>query len=475
MNNSKRKYKELTNNTLLFTISNFGSKIISFLLVPLYTNVLSTSDYGSVDLVSTTVQLLLPLLTLNIQDAVLRFALDKEQDEKDVISNGLKVISIGSFALFVVLSVCIVFKPFQINSIYLIFLFLNFLFMSLNNTFSMYLRSMNRVKIIVIAGLANTFLACVLNILFLLVLKWGVTGFFVANLMGVVVSVIIMLMLGNIRKEIIYKTSNVTLRAMVAFSTPLILNSLAWWLNNASDRYILSFFCGAAVNGVYAVAYKIPTILSTVQGVFYNAWTVSAIKEFDKNDTDGFVGNIFSLYNCISIISCSVLLLMNPILARLLYAKEFYAAWRYVPMLLVGSVFNGLALFEGCIFTAVKQTKEVSKTTLIGAAVNTLLNVALIPIIGAMGAAIATMIGYLSVTIIRTISTNKIVKMKLSWPIHIISVVLILIQGVVATFESTTVIQILIFLLIFYVQKSFIGKVFLKVATIVTNRLKNRN
>lgn len=472
MINSERKYKDLTSNTLLFTISNFGSKIISFLLVPLYTNVLSTAEYGSADLVSTTVQLLLPLLTLNIQDAVLRFTLEKGQDEKDIISNGLKVISVGSMILFLALLTCLIFKPFQIDNVYLIFLFLYFLFMALNNTFSMYLRSMNRVKIIVIAGLANTFLACVLNIVFLLVLKWGVVGYFIANLIGIVFSVLIMLVFGNIRKEIIYKTSNTTLRAMIVYSAPLILNSLAWWLNNASDRYILTFFCGAAVNGVYAVAYKIPTILSTVQGVFYNAWSISAIKEFDKNDSDGFVGNIFSLYNCASILSCSVLLLLNPLLARILYAKEFYTAWKYVPMLLVGSVFNGLALFEGCIFTAVKKTKEVSKTTLIGAAINTLLNVILIPVIGALGAAIATMVGYLAATIIRTISTNKIIRMKLKWQIQIISFALVLMQGVVATFENTFIIQIVIIIAIIFVQRTFIVKVFNKAKEMIRVGIK---
>ena len=72
----KNKYRDLSKNTILFTINSFGSKIISFLLVPLYTYVLSTSDYGTADLVTSTVSLLVPVLTLNVQDAVLRFSLE---------------------------------------------------------------------------------------------------------------------------------------------------------------------------------------------------------------------------------------------------------------------------------------------------------------------------------------------------------------------------------------------------------------
>ena len=95
----KRKYWDLSKNTILFTINSFGSKLISFLLVPLYTYVLSTNDYGTADLITSTVQLLVPVLTLNIQDAVLRFSLDKEYDKRAVISVGIKHNFIGLILL----------------------------------------------------------------------------------------------------------------------------------------------------------------------------------------------------------------------------------------------------------------------------------------------------------------------------------------------------------------------------------------
>ena len=233
-------------------------------------------------------------------------------------------------------------------------------------------------------------------------------------------------------------------------------------MNDASDRYILTFFCGAAVNGIYAVSYKIPTILSTLQSIFYNAWSVSAIKEFDKDDKDGFVGNIYTLYSSASLIGCSIILILNPVIARILYAKEFFEAWRYAPALLVGAVFNGLSLFEGCLFTAVKRTKDVSKTTLIGASVNTILNLILIPLIGAYGAAIATFCGYLTVWIVRTISLRKIIVMKVSWVVQILCMITIMIQGTLATIGGFVGFQTCLLIIMIFIQRKNLKRVIVK-------------
>ena len=242
---------------------------------------------------------------------------------------------------------------------------------------------------------------------------------------------------------------------------PLVLNSLAWWLNGAGDRYILSYFCGAAINGIYSVAYKIPAILTTLQNVFYNAWSVSAIKEFDKDDKDGFVGNIYSLYSCVSIISSSIIILLNPFISKILYSKDFFSAWKYVPILIVGAAFNGLALFEGCLFTAVKRTRDVSRTTLIGAGSNILLNFLLIPHFGAYGAAISTLFGYFTTWIARTIFLQNIIKMKVAWNGQIISIFLLLIQVLFASFENSFLYQIPILACLIILQRKFIEKTFL--------------
>ena len=75
---------------------------------------------------------------------------------------------------------------------------------------------------------------------------------------------------------------------MIAYSAPLVLNAIGWWVNSASDRYVVTWLCGLAVNGIYSVGYKIPSIINVFQTIFNQAWFLSAVKEFDPQDKDGF-------------------------------------------------------------------------------------------------------------------------------------------------------------------------------------------
>ena len=85
-----KKYKSLLKNIGFLTISNFGSKILVLFLIPLYTSILSTSQYGTFDLYSTTLSLIAPVLTLNIVHATMRFCLDGKYNKEVVIRIGIK-------------------------------------------------------------------------------------------------------------------------------------------------------------------------------------------------------------------------------------------------------------------------------------------------------------------------------------------------------------------------------------------------
>lgn len=446
------KYDDLAKNTALFTLSNLGTKLISFLLVPLYTYTLSTTEYGTTDLITTTVSLLIPIITFNIQDAVLRFSFDNENKPEQIISIALKIILLGTCILGCIL-LClknILFKT--IEAKYILFLFISFVSTAMYNSIHMYLKAVNKINVIVISSLLTTILNCTLNIYFLVITKFGINGYLLANVISSCSGLLYCLHKINI-VQITQNRFNIRIaKKMLIYSIPLVFNSLAWWINNASDRYILTFFKGASENGVYSAAYKIPTILSTVQSIFYNAWSISAIKEFDKNDTDGFIGNIYTIYSNLSILACSILVLFNYPIAKILYGNDFFSAWRFVPFLLTGTLFNGLGLFLGCLYVATRKTSSVSKTTLIGASINTIFNLILIPHIGALGASIATFLGYFVVWYIRVIDIKKMIKMKVQWGKQIASLALLISQTIVAT-QNSFIIQILIFLVLCLIQK----------------------
>ncbi|MBP7188219.1 MAG: polysaccharide biosynthesis C-terminal domain-containing protein, partial [Ruminococcus sp.] len=334
-------------------------------------------------------------------------------------------------------------------------------FGGIQNSLQMYMKAVDNVKVLVYSGLSSTLFSCMSNLLLLLVFKVGILGYLISNLVGHFVAIFIMFFFGKIYRDVRFTTDTKLIKEMFIYSAPLAINSVAWWINTASDKYIITFFCGAAINGIYSVAYKIPTILSTFQTRFYNAWSVSAITEFDKDDKDGFIGNIYALYMCVSTIGCSGTLIFNKVLASILYAKDFYDAWRCVPFLLLGVAFNGIALFEGCLFTAVKKTQEVSRTTIVGAIVNTIANFALIPFFGGIGAAFATMIGYFTVWLVRTIFLQKIVRMQVNWVKQAICITILALQVFLALKQNiiTMSLQVVCLIVLVSLQYTSLQKV----------------
>lgn len=440
----RQKSKSLLKNIGIFTLGSFTSNAISFLMIPLYTSVLSTSEFGSVDLMSSTASLLSPILLLSIQDATLRFTMDNNYKKEDVLSTSLNVVLKGTTILTLAIVLIGIVRIFPVSNQYLLFLWMIFVLGAISSIFNLYLKAENKAKIIACSGIIGTIAVCSCNYLFLVVLKYGVAGYMFSNVISLLLQINYQLITGKIYKDIHFKKYNNISKPMIRYSSPLIANSISWWINNASDRYILTAVRGIAESGIYTVAYKIPTILTLFQNIVYNAWSISAIAEFDENDTDGFIGRNYELYSCISILICSILLVMNIPLARFLYKGDFFNAWKCVPFLLLGTVFSGISQFEGSLYAAVKETRLVAKTTVVGAITNTILNIVLICIFGAIGAAISTCVGYCITWLLRTMFMQRFVKMKVNWKKHFVLLAFLVCQTIFATFDSKSNVQIVI-------------------------------
>ena len=380
---------------------------------------------------------MIPVFTLDIVDATLRFALDEGKSSKQVFSISIKYIGIGlalSCAFSIANAVFGISKTISEYSIYFVCMFLS---ISANGVISAFARGTDKVKEASIAGVIGTAITVALNILFLLPLKMGLHGYFLATILGYFSQTIYLIFTLKVWRYIGFKKDSKGLnKEMICFSRPLIINNVSWWINNASDRYIVTFFCGVAQNGIYSIGYKIPTILSVFQSIFQQAWMISAVHDFDKDDTDGFFSNTYKIYNFGMVFVCAGLILFDKFLARLFYAKEFYVAWRYVPVLTIGFVFVAIANYIGGVFQAVKDTKIITLSTLIGAGVNTLLNFVLVYSIGAFGAALATCISYYVVWIIRIVYVKKYISLHINIFKDHIGYVLLISQTIVCELSN---------------------------------------
>lgn len=423
---------------LFLTVGQFGTKLLSFFLVPLYTSVLTSAEYGTYDLYSATVSLFVPILTLNIADSTTIFLLDKANSKQGIISISLKYYfcSLVIFAAAICLNLAFKFLP--LFNEYPVFLFLMFAVNGLVNLLLCYARGLDRIKDVSVSGVLCSAVMIAMNIVFLIPLHLGLKGYYLATIGGSLVQSVYLCISLRIFRFVKFKHQDKFLKKeMLGYSCPMILNTVSWWINNVSDRYMVTAFCGVVANGIYSVAYKIPSILTMFQSIFSQAWTLSAVQDFDSEDKSGFFSKMYSLYNVCMVLLCSVLILTDRFLARILYANDFYEAWRFVPFLLVSVVFGSLSGYLGGIFAAVKDSRSFASSTVAGAVLNIVLNFFLIRLWGALGAAAATMASYVLVWAMRLYKAKKIMRLEVSLLRDCVSYVLLVFQCVAMLFSGS--------------------------------------
>lgn len=458
-----KRYIYLIKNVGLLTIGNFASKLLSFFLVPLYTSILTTKDYGIYDIFNTTIMLLIPVLTAGLIESLLRFPLT-DHEHKDVIYLiGVRYFLIG-FGILVLVCLINNFLTFSVILKKYSILFLGLYFTS---TFSQmlqtYARGIEMVAALAVSGIISSILILTLNVWFLVYLKLGLIGYFLANILGMLAAIIYLMIVLNVWKiNLFRKVKEIKLeKSMLKYGVPTIANSISWWVNNASDRYIIIGLFGFATNGIYSVSYKIPSIMNVFQTIFNQAWSISAVQEFDPTDKNGFYKNVYNFTNVFMTVICSLLIITTKLFASILYKGHFYTAWRYVPFLLISVLFGSLVGILGGVFIAVKDSKELGVSTTIGAVINVFSGLFFSLIIGPMGAALGTTISYIVVWIMRLIEMKKYININLDIKKDLICYTILFIQSMVLLFwnnKSGYAFQILLLVIILIVNYKDIRK-----------------
>lgn len=440
MNDSQRK-KYLFKNTAIFAIGNFATKLIAFFFVPLYTHVLSTSEFGTVDLVITVSAIIASILTFNIAEAVMRFSLDKGADKTRILSIALNILI---FATTVGLLVVPIIRQIEMLSDYAWYFYFYSLSLGYSQVFLSYLRGCEELAQYSIGNIIHSLAIAVLNVIFLVVWKKGVAGYFYAYILSNVITTIYAIIIGGAHKEIRhYKIDTDLCKKMLKFSIVLIPNSFMWWIMNSADRMMVTAYLGAAASGIYAVSYKVPTLLTMVSTIFTQAWNYSAIKEKDSSDKEEYTSNVFdNLFAIVVMASLGMMMLIKPFL-NIYVESSYYGAWRYTPFLIIGFVFMTLGTFLSSSYTVHKDSKGFLFSATAGAVVSIVLKVILIPIIGVYGAALSTCISYAAVFVYRVIDTKKYLRINVLKRKHIISYT-IMVAAAATMFIDNAVGQILL-------------------------------
>lgn len=421
------KGKDLAKNTAIVSIGKICTQLITFFLLPVYTAVLSNEEYGVVDLLNTLTSLLLPIVTLQIEQGIFRYLIDcRENNEKQIklITTIIRFMIIQSIACIVIF-LCV--SPF-IHNEYKYFLMANLLMGIFSSLLLQICRGLGDNATYAIGSFITGAFTVVLNVIFIVAFRWGAYGMLGATAISNFICAVYIFLKRKIYKYIKPKQFDKTiLKEIIKYSVPLIPNMISWWIVSASDRTIISAVIGIAQNGIYSAANKFSGVFTTLYSVFNLTWTESASININSEDRDEFFSKILDFvirfFGCLCLGTIAVM----PFVFNILINEKFAEAYYQIPILILGSVFNILVSFVGSIYVAKKLTKEIAKTSIISAVINIFVNIALIKSIGLYAASISTVIAYALMFIYRWIDVKKYVKFNVN---KILMFALIIMYGV---------------------------------------------
>lgn len=399
--------KNLAKNTIIITIGKICTQLITFFLLPLYTGILSTEEYGTVDLLNTLVSLLLPIVTFQVEQALFRELIevrDNEESKKKIISSGVITVI---FQCIIYLIIFALISPF-INNNYKFFLATNvvtYIFLSL---FQQIARGLGDNKRYAIGSFISALFTIIFNVLFLVAIKLGAYGMLLGTMSGQLIASIYLFITLKLYKYIkIKEYRKDIIKKLWKYSIPLIPNAISWWVFNASNRVIATTFLGVDQNGILAAALKFSSVYITFYNIFNMSWTESISVAVNDKDVNNYFNKMFNIIlNLFTAMGISIIACM-PFVFPLMINDKFSSGYGLVPISIIGSLFNVVVGLISVIYVAKKNTKAIANTSVVSAIINILIHLALVKFIGLYAAVISTFASYFIMSIYRIIDINK--------------------------------------------------------------------
>lgn len=444
------KKKDLAKNAAILMFGNICTRFMSFLLLPLYTALLKTTEYGTYDLLISYASLFIPLVNWQLDQAVFRFVVDARENEikrNEIFSsvltmNVLQLCLFASFILFLAY-----FREIK-NAWFLIcYVFFNVM----TNFYLQFLRGLGKNFLYATVNFISALLTIIANIVCLVVLKMGLFGMFVASSVSLFLVLMILTIilkpkkyyrLKYIKKEVIIETCR--------YSVPLIPNNIAWWIIGVSDRTIVSYFLGVAYNGIYTVANKFSTVFISFYNIINMAWTECVSLHFSDDDREEFLSEAITDFYRIFSCACLFISAAMPFLFSIMIDNQYSEAYYQILILLFAMLLQVVVGLYSTVYVATKDTCKIASTSAKAALINIVTDLLLIKRIGLYAASLSTLIAFGSMAMIRYHDINKIVKIKISSNTIISSIILAILVTITYYIKNLKICGFVLALVTFY-------------------------
>lgn len=455
--------KEMAKNAIILIIGKLCTQFMNFLLLPLYTSYLSTIEYGNIDLVATYAMFLMPVVFLQLDQAVFRFLINVRNDEE-----GKRKVITSSIYFTIALSVIVslVFLCFQglIGFLYKWHVVVMVLSMGLSNLMLQVARGHGDNVGYAMASALSAGVQIILNVLFIVVFGYGVESVLSATIAANIAVFVFLFMREKTFSCIKMQSfSKLELKEMLMYAIPYVPNALIWGVMQASDRMMVSCFINVSANGLVAVGHKFPSVFNTFFALFNLSWTESAVLNINTEGRETFftesITYIFKLFVSVAIL----MLACMPILFPLIVDEKFGEAYNLIPIFMAASICNVVVGVYSVIYVALKKTKELAKTSILSGLLNVIVCIAFIKFIGIYAAAVASLISMGAMMIYRCVDLRKYIKVKLPLS-DVASLVILFVLNCVVYYSENVIVQITSFIMtcafLGLLNKSLLSKVF---------------
>lgn len=459
---SSRNKKFIT-DIIIYGIGNLGSKMITFLLVPLYTYFIKPGEYGYYDLSLNIIFLMIPFVTLQLREGVFRFLLDSDSEKIriNIITFTYKLLIQTTLAVLLIAFIASYF----ITIPYIGWIVFALIFMSFYEVQIQIVRGIGNNKYYVIAGIITASLTGLFSVLCVVFFNMGIAGIFCASILARIFSILILeSRLHLIKKYFYYDFKDKAVNfSLINYSLPLLPNVICWWLISSSNRFFISNYLGLEENGIYAVATKFSSILETFTIIIYQAWQETAIKQFKSSDKNSYFSKVLNTYILVLAIMAITFVFILKMNYSWLVSSKYLQSIDYLYPLSISVIFYALAAFLDMGYQCSKQTIKTLPAIIITTILNLLLNYLFIQKYNIYGVILSSIISYMFLFIYRLFDTRKYFVIKIS--LKVIFPIFLLLSGYFVYYKIESILiyflylSAILFLSYLYIEDSIKDKI----------------
>lgn len=414
--------KRLSRHSAIYGLGSLFQSLVGFILIPVYTRYLAPASYGRLEILNTILLILTMVLSFGFASAILKVY------ERDCPNNEERKIALGTMYLFVmpiataVTLLCVIFAKFlspvllgsirYVNYIYLI-LATNLLAVFLSLSFAL-LRTKEKSKTFTLFSFSKFIFVLILNLFFVVKMRWGVFGILVGNLLAQII--IGLFFIPVILREIKLVFSKFLFSKLWLFGSAIIPASLASWIMDLADRYFLKHYTTMTDVGLYSLGYKIGMLVSMLLVIpFQLAWPTISFSAAAKNNVNEIYTKVLTYFTLVGSFFALFLSVFAKPIVKIFAAPEYFLAHKIIPLIAFSYVLYGIhfVLVPGLHLR--EKSKYYPVIICVPAVINIILNYLIIPKYGMIGAAATTFISFILVVFLAYFVTSRFYKVIYEW------------------------------------------------------------